>query len=176
MIDWEAIFMARASHGVAQEILHTSIRAVIVYLSVLGMVRIGSARFRGQNAPLDFVAGIIIGSAAAAAIEGLAPAIATLAGILTLVALHWVLSALAFRYRWFSALAKGESDVLVEQGSIQWDAMRRNHISENDLKEELRSHGLEDFSEVKEARIERGGMISVVPFDKDRSPGVTTPR
>ena len=44
--------------------------------------------------------------------------------------------------------------------------MARNYLTERDLMEDLRLKSHETASEVKEARIERSGDLSVIPFDK----------
>jgi uncharacterized membrane protein YcaP (DUF421 family) len=43
-------------------------------------------------------------------------------------------------------------------------AMRRNHITETDLLEDIRLRAeLEGFEQVKMARLERNGAVSVIP-------------
>jgi uncharacterized membrane protein YcaP (DUF421 family) len=43
--------------------------------------------------------------------------------------------------------------------------MKRELVTEEQLRGQLRVEGVEDVEEVKEASIERNGQISVVPFE-----------
>jgi len=53
--------------------------------------------------------------------------------------------------------------VIVENGNLILATMRRNHISEHDLEEDLRLDAeMEDVSKVKVARVERSGDISFI--------------
>jgi uncharacterized membrane protein YcaP (DUF421 family) len=62
-----------------------------------------------------------------------------------------------------SDLWVGVQQALGRDGEIQWDAMRKSHIGENDLMSALRLEArVTDLAEVKEARLERGGDISVI--------------
>ena len=57
---------------------------------------------------------------------------------------------------------KGRPRVLIRDGKPDRDAMRRAHITEHDLDEDLRTEGLDGTETVKEARLERSGKVSVV--------------
>lgn len=144
-------------------IWHMVIRAVVVYLSALLMVRIGEKRFLGKNTAFDVILGIIFGSVVSRAITGSSEFFPTLAAGLTLVLLHWLFSKLSFHSDWFGDVVKGHHRLLVEDSTIKWDSMRESHISEKDLLTALRSQAnLGDIGDVKEARLERSGDISVI--------------
>jgi uncharacterized membrane protein YcaP (DUF421 family) len=58
---------------------------------------------------------------------------------------------------------KGNPHVIVRDGRLDWKAMRRNHISEHDLEEDLRlSAHINDIAEIGVARLERNGDISFI--------------
>ena len=44
---------------------------------------------------------------------------------------------------------------------IDWAALRRAHMTEHDLWEDLRGKGITDLKHVTEARLERSGQVSV---------------
>jgi uncharacterized membrane protein YcaP (DUF421 family) len=143
--------------------LQMSARAVIVFILAGVMLRIGNKRFMGKSAALDVMLGIVFGSTVSRAITGNAPFFPTLAAALTLVLLHWVLAAVAFRSRGFARAVKGNERVLVRGGLTISDAMRKAHITEDDLREALRVNGKPpDISRVEVAHLERNGDISVI--------------
>lgn len=147
-----------------------SLRAVIVFIVGIAMVRIGEKRFLGKNSAFDVLLSIIVGSVLSRAITGSTAFFPTLAASIVLVGMHWLFAVIAFRNDKFATLIKGNERVLIRDGEIQWSAMRKSHIGERDLLAALRSEAkLTDPSEVKEARLERNGDISVIK--RDRSSG-----
>lgn len=142
------------------------VRAIIVYISALAMVRLGEKRFLGQSAAFDAILGIILGSTISGAITGSSEFLPTLIGALTLVGLHWLFAALAFRSDRFSGIVKGSPRALVRDGQIDWDAMRRSSVSRTDLMGQLRLRAqINDLDRVQVARFERSGDISVIEAD-----------
>lgn len=140
------------------------VRAIVVYVAVLAMVRIGEKRFLGKSTPFDVILGIILGSVASQAITGSAPLFPVLVAGATLVTMHWLFAAIAFRVEPFDNLIKGRARVLVDSGDIQWDKMRSTNITRQDLMGELRMQmKTEGLEQVQIARLERSGGISMIP-------------
>lgn len=166
-------------HSEARELtaLQMALRAVTIFVISTIYIRVGSRRFIGRSTSLDVVLGIVFGSVMSRAITGNAPFVPTLAAGLTLVALHWALSALSLRHHAFGRLVKGNPIVLVSDGEVQWDEMGACHISMHDLEEALRIHGLPpDVTAVKLATMERNGDISIVPYKEDKPPIIKPPK
>ncbi len=144
-------------------LLNMGLRALIVFILALFMLRLGEKRFLGKNTAFDVILGIIFGSVVSRAITGSSSFFPTLGAGLVLVLLHWGLAEIAFRSDRFGNVVKGNPRVLVEDGEIQWDAMRGGNISHDDLLQALRVNAsLDDVEQVKIARLERSGDISVI--------------
>lgn len=142
------------------------IRAVLVYGAGLAIVRFGSRRFMARTSPFDLIVAIMIGSIFARAVTGNSPIIPALAACAALIAIHWLLAALAVRCDPFAILIKGREVPLVRDGEIQWNEMRRFKVGERDLMEALRLHGKTvEVDDVKLAMLERNGDISIIFFD-----------
>ena len=145
-----------------------SLRAVVVFVLAIVMIRIANKRFMGKNAAFDVLLGIVFGSMVSRAITGNAPFLPTLVASLVLVLMHWVLSAIAFRSQWFGTLVKGHDSALVRDGEIQWEAMRKAHVTRHDLDEAIRNSGDQpDIEQVASAHLERNGDISVITRKSD---------
>ncbi len=143
--------------------LQVILRALIVFVVTIVMVRVGDKRFLARLSAFDAILGFILASMLARAINGSAPFFPTLGAGFVLVLFHRLLAWVAERSDKFGRLIKGQEDVLIDHGRIIPKTMHRNHISEQDLLEELRLEGkVSDPSEVKRAIIERSGHISVV--------------
>lgn len=141
-----------------------SIRAIIVFIVALVIVRVGNNRIFGKHTAFDIVLGVIYGSVLSRAITGNSPFFPTLVAALVLVLLHRFLAVIAFHTNFgFGNWIKGEPSILIKDGEIQWDALRKNSITVNDLKESVRKSGCEgDLEKINMAYLERSGDISII--------------
>jgi uncharacterized membrane protein YcaP (DUF421 family) len=145
----------------------TMLRALIIYIIGLIIIRIGKKRLFSRNTAFDVILGIIIGSVLSRAINGNAPFLGTLTAGLLLVLIHWAFAAISLRSRSFGKLIKGKEDVLIQDGEVKWDVVQQHDLSKNDLKESMRLNAsTEDFSQIQLATIERNGNISFLKKDK----------
>ena len=78
-----------------------ALRAVVVYVVTVFVVRLGKKRFMGQGTAFDVILGIMLGSIVSRAITGNAPFFTALVAAGVLVAMHWLLSAVALRWHGF---------------------------------------------------------------------------
>jgi uncharacterized membrane protein YcaP (DUF421 family) len=144
--------------GVAQ----MAVRAALVYLATVVLVRLGKKRFMGRSTALDVILGIMLGSTVSRAITGNAPFLPALVAAGVLLAMHWLFSALACRWHGFGVAIKGRARLLVRDGRVDREALRASHLSEHDLWEDLRGKGVGHLEQVAEARLERSGRLSVI--------------
>lgn len=144
-------------------VLQVSLRAIVIYLGGLAILRVGENRFLGKFTAFDIILGFVLGSVLSRAINGSGPLIPSLTATALLVTLHFLLAKTAFHTHRLGSLIKGRPEPLVKDGQILWEGMRSKSLSERDLEEALRLNaGLESCDQVKEARFERNGDISVV--------------
>jgi len=140
------------------------LRATVVYLGGLLILRVGENRFLGKFTAFDLILGFVLGSILSRAINGSSPMGATLIGSALLVGLHFALARTSFHWPGFGQVVKGDSELLVRDGQILWEGLRRKSLSQKDLEEALRLHAHEDdLAKIREARFERNGTISVLP-------------
>ena len=138
------------------------IRAVLLFLFGVICIRIAGRRTFSRITPLDIVVAIIIGSNISRAMTGKAPFVGGLAATLVVVVLHRLLAMSTLRWSALTRLFKGSPIVLVRDGVVDEDAMRRHAISRADLEEGLRMEQVEHMQEARLATLEAGGKISVV--------------
>ncbi|MGD9507492.1 MAG: DUF421 domain-containing protein [Geminicoccaceae bacterium] len=144
-----------------------ALRAAVVYVATLLIVRLGKKRFMGRSTAFDVILGVMLGATVSRAITGDAPFFPALAAGGALVVMHWVFSAAALRWHGFGVAVKGRSQVLVRDGEPDRAAMQASHVSERDLAEDLRSKGMSRLEQVAEARLERSGKLSIVPAEQE---------
>jgi uncharacterized membrane protein YcaP (DUF421 family) len=143
-------------------VLQVVLRAIIIFFATLIVVRTANKRFFAARTAFDVILGFILGSMMARAINGSERLIPTIAGGFVLAMLHRGLGWLACRSPQVAGLIKGHSQKLVQAGELDPATMRRHHIAEDDLNEELRLQGLADRAKVDIARLERNGEVSVI--------------
>src|SRR4051794_32841782 len=141
--------------------LQMGLRAVLVYVATVLMVRLAKKRFMGRATAFDVILGIMLGSIVSRAVTGNAPFLPALVAAGALLVMHAVFSGIALRWHGFGGLIKGHPLLLVREGQIDWTALRRAHMTEHDLWEDLRGKGVTDLKPVAEARLERSGQVSV---------------
>jgi uncharacterized membrane protein YcaP (DUF421 family) len=145
-------------------------RALVVFLFGIVLARVGDRRLLAKNAGYDIVLLVTLGSVLSRAINGQAPFFPTVGASALLVVLHRLLGMAAFHSHRVSQLVKGREKPLIRQGRVEADELRRNHITEDDLMENLRINGgVNDAQEVEVAQLERNGSISVVGRGKAKA-------
>jgi uncharacterized membrane protein YcaP (DUF421 family) len=137
-------------------------RALLVYIVLIAAVRFGKKRFLGEATAFDAILVIIIGSTASRGILGNAPLSTSLIAVVTLIAFHWLISLVSRDWPLFSGLVKGSATPIIKDGHVLRVNMRRAHMSQDDLNEDLREKGVADPADVAEARLERDGKLSVI--------------
>ena len=144
-----------------------SLRGVIIFLVGLLMVRMSSKRSLAEKTAFDAVLLVILASVLSRAINGTATFFASIGGSFVLVLLHRFFGWIACRSHAFGKIVKGSPHVIVRDGEPVLDEMRRNHISQHDLEEDLRLEAkTEDLSKIRVARIERSGDLSFIKKDE----------
>jgi uncharacterized membrane protein YcaP (DUF421 family) len=159
--------IARMALGLGLEsrditVVQMGLRAAIVYVVTVLMVRLAKKRFMGRATAFDVILGIMIGSIVSRAVTGNAPFLPALAATAVLIGMHWLFSGIALRWHWFGTLIKDKPRVLVRNGDVDGLAMRQAHMTEHDLWEDLRRKGISRLGQVEEARLERSGNLSVI--------------
>jgi uncharacterized membrane protein YcaP (DUF421 family) len=170
--NWTQVALGIGLESQQMEFWQMALRAVIVYAVTLAMVRLGKKRFMGKATAFDVILGIVLGSIVSRAITGNAPLVPSLAATATLIALHSVLTAVACRWHGFGEMIKGRPRVIVRDGHKDEAAMRIAHLTDRDLEEDLRRHGMTSLEGIAEARLERNGDISIIR--SKREPKVIT--
>jgi uncharacterized membrane protein YcaP (DUF421 family) len=138
------------------------LRAVVVYVVTVIVVRLGKKRFMGQATAFDVILGIMLGSIVSRAVTGNAPFLPALVASAVLIGMHWLFSAVAVRWHGFGWAIKGRAVHLVRAGEVDQKAMARSHMTEHDLWEDLRAKSVSKLDQVAEARLERSGQLSVI--------------
>jgi uncharacterized membrane protein YcaP (DUF421 family) len=134
-----------------------------VFAAALVMLRIGDRRALSQKTPFDTVFIILLAAVLSRAINGSAAFFATIGGSLVMVGLHRILSQVCCRYHAVGRWLKGELYVLVRDGQLCSETMKKKCVTEHDIEEDMRlSAKTEDLTDIKIARLERSDDLSFI--------------
>ncbi len=140
------------------------VRAGVVYVALMILVRLSGKRTVGEFTPFDLVVLLLVSEASQGALTGgdeSVPGGLVLAG--TLIAINYLIGFLSARSDTFDSLVEGDPVVLVRNGKRDHRALRKNNIPESDLSESIRKAGLADEKDVRLVVLETDGEITVVP-------------
>jgi uncharacterized membrane protein YcaP (DUF421 family) len=139
-----------------------SLRGAIVLIFTLIIIRLGDKRSLSKKSAFDAALLIILASVLSRAINGSAAFFATLGGSAVLVGLHRALAYVSCRSEAMRRLIKGQPSELVRDGKFIRRNMRRDHVADEDVREDLRLDGKEELAKIKVARLECSGDISFI--------------
>lgn len=140
------------------------LRATIVYLGLVLLVRFVPQRNAGHISPNDLLTLIVVGGVGTDAIMGGSDSVGDALLLIALILLWaFILDALEFYFPALSPLLRHADKGLIDNGKMNRRNMRRELVTEEELKAALRKAGVDAPEEVESARIEADGEISVIP-------------
>ena len=142
------------------------VRSVAIYVALLLGFRFFGNREIGQFTLFDLVLVLLVANAVQPAMTG--PDSSLTGGfviIVTLLVTNYLVSLLRVRSAAFRRLVEPPSTVLGKDGKWLADAVKKQSITDEELEEALREHGLVDVKETKLVVLESDGSMSVVPKD-----------
>lgn len=144
-------------------LIEVAARTLLIYVAVLGGLRVAGKREIGQMTPFDLVVILLVANAVQNAMVG--PDTSVSGGLVSaavLVSANYGLSALRDRIPWLREALEGSPTLLVHDGEILDANLAREHVDVDEVLMALREHGLEDVRQVRLAVLETDGSISVV--------------
>jgi uncharacterized membrane protein YcaP (DUF421 family) len=161
-MDLEWLYAVIGPDGEAPDIVQMCVRAMIILVVGLIIVRLAGKRLFGNWGAIDIVISVVIGSNLSRALTGNSPFVATIAATLLLVLIHKLLTHAASRWPALGPLFKGKPRRLMADGKLDAHALRRSGLGDHDLQEALRGKGVRSIDQAEEAWLERDGSISVI--------------
>lgn len=136
----------------------TALRVAAVFVALLLFIRVSGKRVLGQFTPFDLVTLLLISNAVQNAMIGPDN---SLSGGLIAAGILLLLNRLVSSHSWLRETFEGEPAVLMQNGEVFSEQLRREGISLHELEAALREHGVARLDEVASAVLEVDGTISV---------------
>jgi uncharacterized membrane protein YcaP (DUF421 family) len=141
------------------------VRAAVTYVFLVVLFRVTGRRTLAQITTFDFVLLLIVSEATQQGLLGNDFSITNaFLVILTVIGLDLLAGGLSRRWRPLDRWLNGLPLVLVEDGKLLEDRMRKTGFQEDEILEQARANqGIERMEQIKYAILERNGSISVIP-------------
>ncbi len=141
----------------------TIIRAAILYIFVILMVKLMGKRQIGQLQPAEFVITILISEIVTVPMQDNSlPLLSSVMAVLLLVSLEILLSAASLKFMKLRTAVEGNSIIVIRDGMIDQQQLKRLRLTIDDLTEALRQKDVFDISDVQYAIVETNGTLSVL--------------
>src|SRR5215510_8280750 len=139
------------------------VRAAVVYAFLIVLLRLTGKRQIGQLAPFDLVLLLVLSNAVQNSMNaGDNSLVGGLLSAGTLVVLNYSVGYATFKNKTLEALVEGRPQVVIHNGRVFEDVMRRAKLTHHELSAALRQAGCSCADDVQVAILENNGSISVV--------------
>ena len=145
------------------------IRTIILYLLLIATVRLMGKRQIGQMEASEFVVTMLVANLASIPMQdGGIPLFSGVVPILTVLGVELLLSALCLRSILLRKLLCGKPVILIENGHILRENLKRTRVTLDELTGHLREKDVLDIRSVQYAILETNGNLSVFPYPKEK--------
>ena len=149
------------------------VKAIIIYIVMLFVIRVMGKRQIGEMQPFEFVITLLIAEVAAIPLND--PSIPLhfgLTPLFVLVILHVLMSVLARHSMFWRHVLSGKSVLVVDKGAINYTNLLSMNMNMGDLLEAIRCENNHDLLNIEYAIFETNGQICIVNKPEDE----TTPK
>lgn len=163
MVNWHDMVYPEQGHSVIEVV----IRGTVMYLGLFLLMRVILKRQTGALGMSDLLLITLLADASQNGMAGEYRSITEgLSLVLTIIFWNYLLDWLSYRSDWFRKLIEPQPLLLIQNGNMIKENMRRELVTVDELRGHLREQGIEHIGEVARATIESDGRISVVKIKK----------
>ncbi len=145
------------------------LRSILSFVFLLLIAKMLGARQISQLSYFDYILGITLGSMASSlAIDDVLSVWKGLIGMAVFGLFTFLLSILSRKSIRARRFFEGKPRILINEGKIMYNELKKAQFSINDLLRELRTQGYFNIADVNFALQETNGMLSVMPKGKKR--------
>src|SRR5262244_4469586 len=164
---WKDMFV------LAVPILEKILRPICVYVFLIVSLRLSGKRALVQLNPFDLVVLLTLSNTVQNAIIGDDNSVTGgIIGATSLLVVNYLVVRFLYNHRALDQFIEGKADVLIEDGKVRTQHLKRELITVSQLEAAARKQGFESLSEVQQCVLEPGGTITFL----GRKPGTDEAR
>lgn len=147
-----------------QGIVRTLVLGVLAYAMLVIYLRLSGLRTLSKMNAFDFIVTIALGSTLAAILLSKEVTLAEGAvAVGTLVGLQFLVTWVSVRARWVRKAITGEPLLLLYEGQLLEDALKRARVTPDEIHTALRGAGLQGMQNAHAVVLETDGTFTVLP-------------
>lgn len=144
-------------------IVRTIIVGTLAYAFLVISLRVSGKRTLAKLNAFDLVITVALGSTLATILLSESVALAEgMTGLVLLIVLQYGVTFISIRSRSFSRAVRSEPTLLLRNGSMLSDAMRRARVTEAELETVIRTSGQRGFENIEAVILESDGSFSII--------------
>jgi uncharacterized membrane protein YcaP (DUF421 family) len=143
--------------------LDIAFRSLAVYVFMLTFIRVTGKKELSQLNTIDVVLILLISNSVQNAMVGNNTSLlGGLAAAATLFMLNYLLKKITFKNKKIRDFVFQHPEILIHNGKLNFEKLSHLGITDEEIKEAMREHGVEYYKDVKLAMFEVDGNISII--------------
>jgi len=144
-------------------VLEKILRPIVVYAFLVISLRLSGKRELVQLNPFDLVVLLTLSNTVQNAIIGDDNSVSGgLIGATSLLAVNYLVVRFLYGHRKLDQLVEGKADVLIDNGKVRTEHLKRELITMQQLSAAARKQGFDELSEVQQCVLEPGGTLTFI--------------
>jgi len=149
-------------------ILEKILRPIIVYIFLIVGLRLSGKRELAQLNPFDLIVLLTLSNTVQNAIIGDDNSVTGgIIGAASLLAINYLVVRFLYDHRKLDQLVEGRADILIEDGKVHTEKLKRELITQEELAAAARKQGFDTLSDVRQCILEPGGTLTFVAKKPD---------
>ena len=149
---------------IAEKIL----RPIIVYIFLILGLRLSGKRELAQLNPFDLIVLLTLSNTVQNAIIGNDNSVTGgIIGAASLLAINYLVVRFLYDHRKLDQIVEGRADILVEDGKVHEQKLKRELITKEELAAAARKQGFDTLSDVRQCVLEPGGTLTFIAKKPD---------
>ncbi|MDY6368023.1 MAG: DUF421 domain-containing protein [Clostridia bacterium] len=152
----------------------TFIRAIIIFITLVIVMRLMGKRQIGEMQPFEFVITLIIADLACVPMADVSiPLIYGIVGVLTLFVMHQLVSILEQSSSFFRLAVSGKPSVVIDKNGVNMKELKKNNMGIEELIESMRAMGYFSLDDLDYAIFESNGKLSALESESKSGGGLS---
>ena len=149
-------------------VLEKILRPVIVYVFLIVGLRLSGKRELAQLNPFDLIVLLTLSNTVQNAIIGDDNSVTGgLIGATSLLGINYLVVRFLYDHRKLDQIVEGSPDILIEDGKVDEQKLKRELITKEELAAAARKQGFDTLAEVRRCVLEPGGTLTFVAKKPD---------
>lgn len=150
--------------------LLTFVRAIVLYIIILIVMRLMGKREIGQLQPFELVIAIMIADLASIPMTEIGIPISNgIIPIFGLLVMHLLISIINMKFIKAREIICGKPSILIYRGKIDEQKLKKERFTINELEERLRGNNVSNIGDVEYAILETSGQLTVIQKPNKRN-------